>query len=278
MRIGAFIFALLLGGNAFAATLEISAHDQGAIRQSNLFHIPGVRFDDDVAIGGTQRSGDFPTTSGEESHYQIFDLAHVQGTVESATFSIFLGDDSFDCNYSESAPPYTYPYTYIRTPCSSDLYIVNAFRHVDYILALRDQADGSGSVLLGPGFDVSEAAEYLYYGLVNGGAEGKTGAYGNAFINESDEGTWIDISLNATAIADINASMGGTFGITGQNEIPYCSGGYDIGGSCTSMMFDSPDSGYGRLTLTGAITVVPVPAAIWLFASALLGLSSALAW
>jgi len=248
--------ALLLIGSANAAVVQVDAHDQGRFSSRYYVQTP-LEFFDDVSVGGIRAasSAEFPYSG---SHYQVFDLSDLSGSVESATFSIWLGVDGY--TYEANQPPPGGGT--VNLYAGDNIYSVGAFRFIDEVLSVRD----------------GEVDFFAYFGEPAGSEALDLGSqlpfgYGEAVVREADEGSWIDVALSPSALTDINESLGGTFAIAGGNEVVYCwnSMGTDEG-YCEDRMFDSPDSGFGKLTLTGSISVVPVPAAVWLFGSALIGL------
>lgn len=113
-------------------------------------------------------------------------------------------------------------------------------------------------------FDVSTSITSLTDG--SGGVSafsdlGTGSLYGSATINKTDTGTIIDITLNSDALVAIN-SASGLFALGG--TLTSISGGSD------QVVFSST-SDVG-LTRELQLTTVPVPAAIWLFGTGLIGL------
>ena len=158
----------------------------------------------------------------------------------------------------------------IRGCCTQDnFYRIFPVQYIDEILSVRD---GEADLWTDYGepvwFEIQALVDDMYAGY-----------YAEFALREEDEGSWIDMSLNAAGIADINAALGNSFGVAGNNPVVYCTNsiGIDEGG-CVDRMFESPDSGFGKLTLTGSISVVPIPAAVWLFGSGLAALAGLRRW
>jgi len=83
-------------------------------------------------------------------------------------------------------------------------------------------------------------------------------SYGSIAVDTMDANTIISISLNSAALTDITNSFGGNFALGG-----WVDSQFRIGGNTT--LSNNP-----QLEVT--TSVVPIPAAVWLFASGLLGL------
>ena len=102
---------------------------------------------------------------------------------------------------------------------------------------------------------------YRIYGDLQSGA-----TYGTGVASVSDIGTVIDITLSPAALADINAASGGLFAI-GVHLTEISSGLGDEGFEGLQWSSDS-EPRIHQLELT----VVPIPPALWLFISGLIGL------
>ena len=90
-------------------------------------------------------------------------------------------------------------------------------------------------------------------------------AYGTGVVSSSDVGSVIDIILSAAAIADINAASGGLFALgVHVDQITLASGNEGLRWS------GGDENRTHQLVL--ATSTVPIPAAVWLFGSGLLGL------
>lgn len=127
-----------------------------------------------------------PSTPIERRNYFIFDLAGVTTPVASATLKLFLpGGPSLPSGFISSEPTEDYRIS------------GSAFGWTVFADAFSGAAPPG---TLGPAF----------------GTMGAGPAYGLATISGDDSGTDIVIELSAAAIADLNASLGSKFLITGR--------------------------------------------------------------
>jgi hypothetical protein len=113
-------------------------------------------------------------------------------------------------------------------------------------------------------YDVSTSISILTDGTGGTSAFGDLGTgllYGSATINSTDINTVIDITLNTDALDAINQASG-LFALGG--TLSSISGGLD------QVVFSSTSE--PGLTRELQLTTVPVPAAVWLFGSGLIGL------
>jgi hypothetical protein len=252
---------LLLGcGVVQAAVIEIATHDEGRLDGGpGGFYVIGdqMAWSDSVQTGGGQTGGDFPSDSSG-TVYHVFDLSGVEGYVESASFRIWLGIDGYR---NET----TGPVSGVNPLTNENLYYLHKFDYLDEILSVRE---GEADLWA----DYSEPVWDEVYALIHSGHQGAR-SYGSIAVEEDDEGSWIVVNLNSLALQNLNSSLGSDFAIAGYNPIAYCMGNPGdppLSTVCWDSMFTSADSGNAVLSLN--VTAVPIPAAVWLFSSALGGL------
>jgi hypothetical protein len=277
---------LIFSYSSQAAIIEIATHDEGHANNGPGDYCipesywvdpnnipdgdpiacgPGMVFwRDGVSIGGSSRNSDMGNQWWTSS-YHAFDLSGVEGYVESASFRIWLGAGG----YMHEERPILDEFfgadreTVIRT--DDNPYFLNSFDYIEPILAWKNGGTDPFTDYTGSAWEMAYALEDAYDAL--SGNQFGSSSYGSVLIDEDDEGSWIVVDLNSAALQDINNSLGGKFGVLGANPMPWgCTSGY----ACYDFMFNSPDSGNAVLTLN--VTAVPIPAAVWLFASALGGL------
>lgn len=100
--------------------------------------------------------------------------------------------------------------------------------------------------------------------------------YGSVALSSADNNSWVEITLNANAINAINNPIGELF-LSATNPSPTFALGGILAGGNGGFAFKNLHAGPFSIYKTELIvetvdTVVPIPAALWLFGSGLLGL------